>query len=103
MSLVGAPVTDTGIPLTAIPALRGTASTGVGGPILAAGFTPSTVVANTADPVLLAAAAAATDTFTEVRGGVTYFNPTAQNILQQRPMSKRPKAAIPIVDPSQTQ
>jgi len=54
------------------------------------------------DPVLLATAGP--DSFTEVRGGVTYFNPTAQNILlQQRPMSKRPKAAIPIVDPSNVQ
>lgn len=53
------------------------------------------------DPVLLAAAGP--DSFTEVRGGVTYFNPTAQNILLQRPMSKRPKAAIPIVDPSNVQ
>ena len=40
--------------------------------------------------------------FAAVRGGVTYFNPTAQqNILPQRHvMSKRPKAAIPIVDPA---
>jgi len=111
MSLVGPSVQDPSLPLTAIPNLQGTVSPGVGGPLLAAGFATSTVVANTADQVLLAAAAqaqaaaggAGTDSFTEVRGGVTYFNPTAQNVLPQRPMSKRPKAAIPIVDPSQMQ
>jgi len=67
----------------------------------------------TTEAVLLAAAAAAAanqppggpgapgpDGFAAVRGGVTYFNTTAQNILQQRStVSKRPKAAIPIVDP----
>ena len=53
------------------------------------------------EAVLLAAAAAANaEGFAAVRGGVTYFNPTAQNVLPQRPVSKRPKAAIPIVDPS---
>jgi len=57
-----------------------------------------------ADPILLAAAAGAAhghDSLAEVRGGVTYFNPTAQNFLPQRPViHKRPKAAIAIVDPS---
>ncbi len=49
-----------------------------------------------------AAAAAADGGVAEVRGGVTYFNPTAQP-LAARPqaINKRPKAAIPIVDPSQ--
>ncbi len=62
--------------------------------------------------VLLAAAAAAGAAaaganaappgVAEVRGGVTYFNPTAQQpIVRQQVVSKRPKAAIPIVDPSQ--
>ena len=56
--------------------------------------------------VLLAAAAQAqanAQGYAEVRGGVTYFNPTAQghHPMMARPMSKRPKAAIPIVDPSQ--
>jgi len=50
--------------------------------------------------ILAAAAAASTEGFAAVRGGVTYFNPTAQNVLPQRPVSKRPKAAIPIVDPA---
>lgn len=59
-------------------------------------------VTTPADQVLLAAAAAASHQgYAEVRGGVTYFNPTAQPPMMARPMSKRPKAAIPIVDPSQ--
>lgn len=55
------------------------------------------------DQVLLAAAAAgaAGQGYAEVRGGVTYFNPTAQAPVMARPVNKRPKAAIPIVDPSQ--
>ena len=58
------------------------------------------------DQVLLAAAAAAQaqgagQGYAEVRGGVTYFNPTAQAPVMARPVNKRPKAAIPIVDPSQ--
>ena len=53
-----------------------------------------------ADPMILAGQGGP-DSFTEVRGGVTYFNPTAQNFLPQRPtVNKRPKAAIAIVDPS---
>lgn len=59
-----------------------------------------------ADPMLLAAAAQAGQdhSFTSVRGGVTYFNPTAQNFLPQRQViNKRPKAAIAIVDPSNMQ
>ena len=60
------------------------------------------VLAPTNAEVLLAAAAgAAPQGYAEVRGGVTYFNPTAQPHLMARPVSKRPKAAIPIVDPSQ--
>merc|ERR1719232_2486636 len=59
------------------------------------------------DQVLLAAAAAAQaqgQGYAEVRGGVTYFNPTAQAPVMPRPqVNKRPKAAIPIVDPSQVQ
>ena len=40
--------------------------------------------------------------YAEVRGGVTYFNATAQQVpVMARPVNKRPKAAIPIVDPSQ--
>ena len=54
------------------------------------------------DQVLLAAVN--NQGYAEVRGGVTYFNPSAQmvhNPQMARPMmSKRPKAAIPIVDPS---
>merc|ERR1711935_435861 len=58
------------------------------------------------DQVLLAAAQAATANqgYAEVRGGVTYFNPQAQIVPQILPgpgVGKRPKAAIPIVDPSQ--
>ena len=72
-----------------------TAMTTNGGPqIIGPGF------ANGPDAVMLAAAQPGPDGFAAVRGGVTYFNPTAQNILPQRPVSKRPKAAIPIVDPS---
>lgn len=53
-----------------------------------------------ADPMILAGQGGP-DSFTEVRGGVTYFNPTAQNFLPQRQtVNKRPKAAIAIVDPS---
>lgn len=52
------------------------------------------------EQVLLAAAAAGQG-YAEVRGGVTYFNPTAQAPIMARPVGKRPKAAIPIVDPSQ--
>ena len=83
------PVTS-GLPLTAIPNMGATITTGVGMPIM-----PT-------DPMLLAAAHGP-DSFTDVRGGVTYFNPTAQNFMPQRPsVNKRPKAAIAIVDPSST-
>lgn len=38
----------------------------------------------------------------QVHGGVTYFNPTAQAHVPMRShVGKRPKAAIPIVDPSE--
>ena len=88
------------VPLTAISALP----RNVPAPLLAPGFHNGPP-----DPVLLAAAAAnqaaaapGPDGFAAVRGGVTYFNPTAQNILlpQRHHVNKRPKAAIPIVDPS---
>ena len=69
--------------VTAIPNLAGTITTGVGMPIMAA-----------PDPMMIG------DTFTDVRGGVTYFNPTAQNFLPQRNITKRAKAPIAIVDPS---
>merc|ERR1719220_26302 len=73
-SLGMGPVVTTGLPLT----------TGVGMPIL-----PGT------DPIIIQ------DNFADVRGGVTYFNPTAQNFLPQRQVTKRAKAPIAIVDPSQ--
>jgi len=91
VSLGLGPVVTSGLPLTAIPNLAGTITTGVGMPLMAA------------DPMLLAAAAHGPDSFTDVRGGVTYFNPTAQNFLPQRQVSKRAKAPIAIVDPSQMQ
>ena len=70
-----------------------------------------------ADPMILAGQGGP-DSFTEVRGGVTYFNPSVQ--MQGNPaavaagmmppvqpmvppvqhVQKRPKAAIPIVDPN---
>ena len=79
-------------PITAVPAPA----------ILAAGFANGPPHPPPPEAVLLAAAAASggPEGFAAVRGGVTYFNPTAQNVLPQRPVSKRPKAAIPIVDPS---
>ena len=81
------PAVTTGLPLTAIPALPGTVTVGGSGiPLMAAA----------ADPMMIAP-----DTFTDVRGGVTYFNPTAQNFLPQRQVTKRAKAPIAIVDPSQ--
>ena len=47
-------------------------------------------------------AASGNQGYAEVRGGVTYFNPTAQpTVMTRPPVNKRPKAAIPIVDPSQ--
>ena len=81
------PAVTTGLPLTAIPALPGTVTVGGAGiPLMAAA----------ADPMMIAP-----DTFTDVRGGVTYFNPTAQNFLPQRQVTKRAKAPIAIIDPSQ--
>ena len=73
-SLGMGPVVTTGLPLT----------TGVGMPILQGN-----------DPIMIQ------DNFADVRGGVTYFNPTAQNFLPQRQVTKRAKAPIAIVDPSQ--
>ena len=74
-------------------------------PILA-GPPLGTPTVTTPDQVLLAMAAAAQGQggHAEVRGGVTYFNPTAQiapMVMARLPVNKRPKAAIPIVDPSQ--
>ena len=71
-------------------------------PVLAPPLGTPTVT--TPDQVLLAMAAAAGQGHAEVRGGVTYFNPTAQiapMVMARQPVNKRPKAAIPIVDPSQ--
>ena len=53
---------------------------------------------------MLAAAAAAAQGqgYAEVRGGVTYFHPQASaSVRGPAQVSKRPKAAIPIVDPSE--
>jgi hypothetical protein len=62
-------------------------------------FVPSPVA--TQDPVLLAAAAAQGQGYAEVRGGVTYFHPQASvSVRGPAQVSKRPKAAIPIVDPA---
>ena len=67
-------------------------------------FVPSPAVAvSTQEQVLLAAAAASGQGYAEVRGGVTYFHPQATASLRATPVSKRPKAAIPIVDPSQVE
>lgn len=108
-------------PAGTMPIAGGTV-TAVGAPLLAPhlsqgfpGATPAgpAVVSTHQDPVLLAAAGAvaagavagAVPTqggYAEVRGGVTYFNPTAQPPSIARPIvNKRPKAAIPIVDPSE--
>lgn len=65
-------------------------------------FVPNPV--STQDPVMLAAAAAAAQGqgYAEVRGGVTYFHPQASaSVRGPAQVSKRPKAAIPIVDPSE--
>merc|ERR550539_1251138 len=72
------PVVTSGLPLT----------TGVG----------LSILPGTTDPILLQQHH---DNFADVRGGVTYFNPTAQNFLPQRQVTKRAKAPIAIVDPSQ--
>ena len=100
---VTVPVTVT-VPLVSVPG-------GAGGPtgpphdtqlpVLAPPLGTPTVT--TPDQVLLAMAAAAGQGHAEVRGGVTYFNPTAQiaPVMARPPVNKRPKAAIPIVDPSQ--
>ena len=72
--------------VTALPALPATVAAGAG---------------QLMDPLMMAAAAGvAGDTFVSP-GGVTYFNPTAQNFLPQRQVTKRAKAPIAIVDPSQ--
>lgn len=88
-SLNMVPAVTSGLPLTAIPTqLAGTITTG---PVQ-----PGMPMMATADPIMMGA-----DGFTEMRGGVTYFNPTAQNFLPQRQVTKRAKAPIAIVDPSQ--
>ena len=73
-------------------------SLGIAGPVVTSGL-PLNALANTilpgADPLMIQ------DNFADVRGGVTYFNPTAQNFLPQRQVTKRAKAPIAIVDPSQ--
>jgi len=90
---VGVPVTVT-VPLVSVPSGGGPHDTlAVLAPPLG---TPSVT---SPDQVLLASHQG----YAEVRGGVTYFNPTAQPPVMPRPVSKRPKAAIPIVDPSQVQ
>ena len=66
---------------------------------------PHQTVASAEQVMAIAAAganASGNQGYAEIRGGVTYFNPNAQPAVMQRPpVSKRPKAAIPIVDPSQ--
>ena len=73
-------------------------SLGIAGPVVTSGL-PLNALASTilpgADPLMIQ------DNFADVRGGVTYFNPTAQNFLPQRQVTKRAKAPIAIVDPSQ--
>ena len=73
-------------------------SLGMAGPVVTTGL-PLNALASTilpgADPLMIQ------DNFADVRGGVTYFNPTAQNFLPQRQVTKRAKAPIAIVDPSQ--
>jgi len=64
--------------------------------------TSPAVAVSTQDQVLLAAAAQGQG-YAEVRGGVTYFHPQANASLRAAQVSKRPKAAIPIVDPSQVE
>ena len=52
-----------------------------------------------------AAAPAGQQGYAEVRGGVMYFNPSAQTVgfhpEHRTVLNKRPKAAIPIVDPAE--
>ena len=72
-------------------------SLGIAGPVVTSGL-PTGVgmpILPGADPLMIQ------DNFADVRGGVTYFNPTAQNFLPQRQVTKRAKAPIAIVDPSQ--
>ena len=79
------------VPVTVAPLM-------VGGPVLAQQH-PHLAAVSSPEQVLLAAAAAGHGQgYAEVRGGVTYFN---QVVPSRQPISKRPKAAIPIVDPSQ--
>lgn len=62
---------------------------------------PAVAVTSPEQVLLAAAAAQGGQGYAEVRGGVTYFSPTAQAMRPH--VSKRPKAAIPIVDPSQVE
>merc|ERR1719278_1202680 len=67
---------------------------------------PHQTVASAEQVLAIAAAganaASGNQGYAEIRGGVTYFNPNAQpTVMQRPPVNKRPKAAIPIVDPSQ--
>ena len=95
LPLVGVPP-DTFVPPGAVTAVPG-------GPLMPAHLAAAGVVSSPEQQVLLAAAAANSGSpgYAVERGGVTYFNPTAQAPIVQRAVNKRPKAAIPIVDPSQ--
>jgi len=68
---------------------------------------PHQTVASAEQVMAIAAAganaASGNQGYAEVRGGVTYFNPTAQpmSVMSRPAVNKRPKAAIRIVDPSQ--
>ena len=67
---------------------------------------PHQTVASAEQVMAIAAAganaASGNQGYAEIRGGVTYFNPNAQpTVMSRPPVNKRPKAAIPIVDPSQ--
>lgn len=102
---VAVPVTVTGVPLVGVPpgATPHDTLAVLAPPPPHMNAAAGATVVTTPDQVLLAAAAAAGQGYAEVRGGVTYFNPTAQAPVVARHVNKRPKAAIPIVDPSQVE
>jgi hypothetical protein len=101
------------ITLPMVPGLAGhDASAFVTAVPMGAAAPPPLALPTSPDQAILAAAAAAAvaaaaagqaqpQGYAEVRGGVTYFNPTAQQAVPPPMVSKRPKAAIPIVDPAQ--
>ena len=95
LPLVGVPP-DSFVPPGAVTAVPG-------GPLMPAHLAAAAagVVSSPEQQVLLAAANSGSPGYAVERGGVTYFNPTAQAPIVQRAVNKRPKAAIPIVDPSQ--